>query len=103
MAHYFMRVQLLAVIIVRSASYVAGRYESVNVASPAVPAESKRIFGVIPNNRTSPGLTNYKPLSAREKFEIARQDSSIEERLSSRRRSRGTPSSPMQILLSGRE
>jgi hypothetical protein len=75
MAHYFMRVQLLAVIIVRSASYVAGRYESVNVASPAVPAESKRIFGVIPNNRTSPGLTNYKPLSAREKFEIARQDS----------------------------
>jgi len=38
-------------------------------------SESKRIFGIIPNNRTSPSLKNYKPLSAREKFEIARQDS----------------------------
>jgi hypothetical protein len=40
-----------------------------------LPAESKRIFGIIPNNRTSPSLTNYKPLTAKEKFEIARQDS----------------------------
>jgi hypothetical protein len=40
-----------------------------------VPLESKRIFGVIPNNRTSPSLTDYRPLSTKEKFEIARQDS----------------------------
>jgi hypothetical protein len=37
--------------------------------------ESKRILGVIPNNRTWPSLKNYKSLSAQEKFEIARQDS----------------------------
>ncbi len=41
----------------------------------AFPAESKRIFGFIPNYRTWPSRTNYKPLSAKEKFEIARQDS----------------------------
>jgi hypothetical protein len=39
------------------------------------PVESKRIFGIFPNNRTSPSLKNYKPLSPGEKFEIARQDS----------------------------
>jgi len=39
------------------------------------PAESKRIFGIIPNNRTWPSLTDYKPLSPKQKFEIARQDS----------------------------
>jgi hypothetical protein len=39
------------------------------------PLESKRILGIIPNYRTSPSLKNYKPISAREKFEIARQDS----------------------------
>lgn len=39
------------------------------------PSESRRIFGIIPNNRTSPSLTNYKPISAKEKFEIARHDS----------------------------
>lgn len=43
------------------------------VAPP--PAESRRIFGIIPNNRTSPSLTNYKPLTTAQKFEIARQDS----------------------------
>ena len=39
------------------------------------PLESKRILGIIPNNRTSPSLKDYKPLSTGEKFEIARQDS----------------------------
>jgi hypothetical protein len=37
--------------------------------------ENKRIFGIIPNNRTWPTLQGYKPLSTREKFQIARQDS----------------------------
>jgi hypothetical protein len=49
--------------------------ESVNVAPQPLPLENKRIFGIIPNNRTSPSLKDYKPLSARKKFEIARQDS----------------------------
>ena len=48
---------------------------SASVASEAPPPESKRIFGIIPNNRTSPSLKNYQPLSPQAKFEIARQDS----------------------------
>jgi hypothetical protein len=43
-------------------------------ANPAEP-EDKRILGIIPNYRTSPSLTEYKPISAREKFVIATQDS----------------------------
>jgi len=37
--------------------------------------ESKRLFGVIPNYRTSPCLANYKPLTTKGKFKIATQDS----------------------------
>ena len=44
-----------------------------SAASPQV--ESKRIFGIIPNFRTSPSLQNYKPLRPAEKFKIAGQDS----------------------------
>jgi hypothetical protein len=44
-------------------------------APQPLPVESKRILGIIPNNRTWPSLKNYEPLSTREKFEIARQDS----------------------------
>lgn len=35
----------------------------------------KRIFGIIPNYRTSPSLREYKPLSTAQKFKIASQDS----------------------------
>src|SRR5258708_3449095 len=44
--------------------------------SPAPDEEtpSKHIFGIIPNYRTSPSLKDYKPISAAEKFKIARQD-----------------------------
>src|SRR5580658_8039244 len=38
-------------------------------------AESKRIFGIIPNYRTSPSLQNYEPLTTREKFKVAADDS----------------------------
>jgi hypothetical protein len=48
---------------------------SESVTPQPLPAESKRIFGIIPNNRTSPGLKDYKPLSTKAKFDIARQDS----------------------------
>jgi len=34
----------------------------------------KRIFGIIPNYRTSPSLKNYEPISAKAKFKIAAQD-----------------------------
>src|SRR5579864_1760546 len=46
---------------------------SSSAASPQV--ESKRIFGIIPNFRTSPSLENYEPLRPAEKFKIAAQDS----------------------------
>jgi len=49
--------------------------ESGNVAPQTLPLEDKRILGIIPNNRTSASLKDYKPLSSKEKFEIARQDS----------------------------
>jgi hypothetical protein len=41
----------------------------------AVPHSDKHIFGIIPNFRTSPELAHYEPISAREKFRIASQDS----------------------------
>ena len=39
------------------------------------PTEDKRIFWIIPNYRTSPSLIEYKPLTVKEKFKIASQDS----------------------------
>jgi hypothetical protein len=35
----------------------------------------KRIFGIIPNYRSSPSLKNYEPISVKAKFKIAAQDS----------------------------
>jgi len=52
-----------------------GSAASESVTPQALPSESKRIFGIIPNNRTWPSLTNYKPLTTQEKFQIAREDS----------------------------
>lgn len=37
--------------------------------------ESRHILGIIPNYRTFPSLLNYKPLTSREKFKIASEDS----------------------------
>jgi hypothetical protein len=42
--------------------------------SPPEPA-NKRIFGIVPNYRTSPTLEQYRALTVREKFKIATQDS----------------------------
>jgi hypothetical protein len=72
---------LSAFLIVASLSFgqqaeVANPPDSAATPAPADrAAESPRIFGIIPNNRTSPSLHNYQPISARKKFEIARQDS----------------------------
>jgi len=46
-----------------------------SVTPQPIHVENKRILGIIPNNRTWPSLKDYKPLSTREKFQIARQDS----------------------------
>ena len=43
-------------------------------ASDPPEQESKRLFGIVPNFRTSPSLTDYKPLTPQEKFKIASQD-----------------------------
>jgi hypothetical protein len=52
----------------------AAQAEQSSTDNPPEP-EHKRIFGIIPNYRTSPSLKEYKPLTAREKFTIAAQDS----------------------------
>jgi hypothetical protein len=36
--------------------------------------QSKRIFGLVPNYRTTPSLANYQPLTAGEKFKLASDD-----------------------------
>jgi hypothetical protein len=36
--------------------------------------EAKRIFGIVPNFRTSPSLVNYEPLTTKEKFKVGTQD-----------------------------
>jgi hypothetical protein len=41
-----------------------------SVAQP----ESKRIFGIVPNYRTSPSLSNFEPLTSGQKFKIASED-----------------------------
>jgi hypothetical protein len=36
--------------------------------------EQKRLFGIIPNYRTSPSLAHYQPLTTSEKFKLASED-----------------------------
>ncbi len=45
-----------------------------DTSDQTVPAESKRLFGIVPNYRTSPSLNNYEPISPKDKFKIAGQD-----------------------------
>ncbi len=47
---------------------------SIEVPKPADQSTDKRLFGIIPNFKTSPTLDNYKPLTAREKYKLAAQD-----------------------------
>src|SRR5258708_30410049 len=49
--------------------------QTVPTSSASTQLESKRIFWIIPNFRTSPSLTEYKPLTPRKKFRIATLDS----------------------------
>ena len=43
-------------------------------SNPTQEQESKRVFWIVPNYRTSPTLANYKPLTATEKFKVASED-----------------------------
>jgi len=55
-----------------------GAQQSADRTAPAAPAAQeapdKRLFGIIPNYRTSPSLYPYTPLSTREKFRLATED-----------------------------
>ena len=66
--------------ILRSAAAVtlltasAGLCQS-NSTDPPLDHQSKHLLWIVPNYRTSPSLTDYKPLTVREKFHVAAQDS----------------------------
>jgi len=69
-------------VIFRSLTIAAGMTVFVSVCAcqqdpvtNAVPHADKHILGIIPNFRTSEMPNPYQPISAREKFKIARQDS----------------------------
>jgi hypothetical protein len=53
----------------------AGTAQAGQGSSASQPQESKRIFWIVPNYRTAPFPDHYQPLSAKEKFKIASQDS----------------------------
>jgi hypothetical protein len=44
-------------------------------SDPPAEAVPRRIFGIIPNYRSSPSLKDYTPLTVRQKFKLATQDS----------------------------
>ena len=56
-----------------SSQHDGAKEEGVSPGHPPEP-RNKRIFFIIPNYRTFPSLTYYKPLTAKEKFKIASQD-----------------------------
>ena len=62
------------VVAILTLDYVALGQQQPASDNPPQP-ENKRIFGFIPNYRTSPDLRNYAPIPTREKFKIAAEDS----------------------------
>ena len=65
------RVSGLVVLIVMAPGLCCAQDPS-TAQEPAV--ESKRLFGIIPNYRTTPNLTEYVPLSTHAKFSVASED-----------------------------
>ena len=47
---------------------------TVEAQKPVAEPADKRLFGIIPNFRTSPTLVDYKPLTTREKYKLAAED-----------------------------
>jgi len=66
------RIPILSLAAVLAASVATGQERP---SDPGQPAESKRILGIIPNYRTSSLGSTYEPLSVREKFKVASEDS----------------------------
>ena len=52
----------------------ADRGATVSKNTQSTEPEQKRLFGIIPNYKTSPSLAHYQPLSAGKKFKLATQD-----------------------------
>src|SRR5882724_8521973 len=74
-AHLFLMTPIqtaLAAVSIFAASSVC---QSVPPDSPPADTNGKRVLGIIPNFRTSATLDHYKPLTPKEKFGIAAQDS----------------------------
>jgi hypothetical protein len=67
---HFRRTVLALAVFAGTSHYLPGQ-----TSAPTDQAESKRIFWIIPNYRTSPSLNPYKPLTPREKVKIASEDS----------------------------
>jgi hypothetical protein len=85
-----LRTVLVAIILFPASSMCQSAPDSPNQVPPATPSplpaapttppappatNDKRILWIIPNFRTSPTLDHYKPLTPKEKFGIASQDS----------------------------
>lgn len=72
-----------AVLVALTSASVAQQFSPASAITPEVTAnpepanlttESKRLFWIVPNYRTSPTLQNYEPLTPGGKFKIASQD-----------------------------
>jgi hypothetical protein len=63
---------LLGVTLTLSAQESADR--AIESPKPAPESQDKRLFGIVPNFKTSPTLADYKPLSTREKYKLASED-----------------------------
>jgi hypothetical protein len=64
-------IAILCILGCQTATAQTSRDNPTETAQP----EDKRIFWIIPNYRTSPSLNPYQPLTSREKFNIAAEDS----------------------------
>lgn len=74
MRHSLARIGL----VIAFASIAAAQTDEIQTASPAAPqaaGEDKRVFGVIPNNRTTEASLPFAPISAKRKMTIAFKDS----------------------------
>jgi len=72
----FRRANLVSLLIISATGFLQGQTPTQTVSTPPPPdVHEKRILGIIPNFRSSAGLTEYKPLTVKDKFRIARDDS----------------------------
>ena len=76
--HGMIRRAILPVLCIGSSIFRVSAQDSadrVAEASQTPPVQpEKRLFGIIPNNRTSPSLEHYKPLTATQKYKLASED-----------------------------